>query len=268
LFLYNTNFILSLLFSSGDDKSVANLRFYTNTPLALGATVQLSANAATHATKALRLDVGDSATLFNGDGFDYACTLTAVTKNAVHASISGACQLHNESPLNITLLQAISSGDRMDYTIQKAVELGVTSIQPITSQRSLVKLSAERAEKRSEHWQNIVISACEQSGRSLVPKVNVTLNFNHLFDYLGKTTTADACKITLTPDAKQQLSSIVKPSGKIYLLIGAEGGLSDEEIALSVCHGFQTALLGGRILRTETAALAAIAAMQTLWGDF
>jgi 16S rRNA (uracil1498-N3)-methyltransferase len=268
LFLYNTDFILSLLFSSGDDKSVANLRFYTDTPLALGAAVQLSANAAAHATRALRLQVGDSATLFNGDGFDYECTLTSISKHAVHASISSACQLHNESPLNITLLQAISSGDRMDFTIQKAVELGVNSIQPITSQRSLVKLSAERAEKRNEHWQNIAISACEQSGRSVVPSVQATLSYSHVFAHLAQTSAADACKITLAPDAKQRLSAIAKPSGNLYLLVGAEGGLSDEEIALSVSHGFQTALLGGRVLRTETAALAAIAAMQTLWGDF
>lgn len=247
---------------------MANPRFYTNTPMTLGASVQLSANAAAHATRALRLEVGDNATLFNGDGFDYECTLTSVSKNAVHASISSACQLHNESPLNITLLQAISSGDRMDFTIQKAVELGVSSIQPVTSQRSLVKLSAERAEKRSEHWQNIVISACEQSGRSIVPKVNATLSYSHLFAHLAQTTSAGACKIILAPDAKQRLATMAKPSGNIYLLVGAEGGLSDEEIALAVSHGFQTALLGARVLRTETAALAAIAAMQTLWGDF
>lgn len=247
---------------------MANLRFYSNTPLAVGAAVQLSASAAAHATRALRLEVGASATLFNGDGFDYECTLTAVTKNAVHASISSASQLHNESPLNITLLQAISSGDRMDFTIQKAVELGVSSIQTITSQRSLVKLSAERAEKRCEHWQNIVISACEQSGRSTVPIVQATLSYNHVFAHLAQTAAADACKITLAPDAKQPLSTIARPSGNIYLLVGAEGGLSDEEIALAVSHGFQTTRLGGRVLRTETAALAAIAAMQTLWGDF
>lgn len=247
---------------------MANLRFYTNIPLALRASVQLSDSAAAHATRALRLSVGDSAIVFNGDGFDYECELTSIKKNTVIAQITAANQVSNESPLRITLLQAISSGDRMDFTIQKAVELGVTSIQPITSQRSVVKLSAERAEKRMEHWQNIAISACEQSGRAIVPTVSAPLSFSHLFAHLAKTPEPDACKITLAPDATQHLSSMAKPSGNIYLLIGAEGGFTDEEIALSIAHDFQAIQLGARVLRTETAALAAISAMQTLWGDF
>lgn len=247
---------------------MANLRFYTNEHLAIGQTIQLSESAATHATKALRLNVGDHATVFNGDGFDYSCELVSIKKNQVLATVLNAAQINNESPLNITLLQAISSGDRMDFTIQKAVELGVTSIQPITSQRSVVKLSSERAEKRTEHWQNVAISACEQSGRAFVPKVHAPLNFSSLFLHLTKTAPADACKITLAPDATHTISTITKPTGNIYLLIGAEGGLTDEEIVLSKAHGFQIVLLGPRILRTETAALTAIASMQTLWGDF
>lgn len=247
---------------------MANLRFYTNSTLTLGATVQLSESAATHATRALRLNVGDNAIVFNGDGFDYECELISIKKNTVFAAITAATQVTNESPLRITLLQAISSGDRMDYTIQKAVELGVTRIQPITSQRSVVKLSAERAEKRTEHWQNIAISACEQSGRAIVPAVSAPVSFSHLFASLTQTPEPDACKITLAPDATQHLSRIAKPGGNIYLLIGAEGGFTDEEIALSIVHGFQTIQLGARVLRTETAALAAMSAMQTLWGDF
>lgn len=247
---------------------MANLRFYTNENLIVGNTIQLSENAAAHATKALRLTVGDSAVVFNGDGFDYDCELVLVKKNSVLAKITGVNKVNNESPLRITLLQAISSGDRMDFTIQKAVELGVTSIKPITSQRSLVKLSAERAEKRTEHWQNIAISACEQSGRAIVPTVSAPLSFSHLFAHLAKVSAPDDCKITLAPDASHNLQSLAKPSGNIYLLIGAEGGLTNEEIALSKTHGFQSTLLGPRILRTETAALTAIAAMQTLWGDF
>lgn len=246
---------------------MANLRFYTDHPLTAGTTFELSESAATHATKALRLNVGDNVTVFNGDGFDYGCELTSVHKNKVLASVKSSIKVNNESPLQITLLQAISSGDRMDITIQKAVELGVTHIQPITSQRSVVKLSAERAEKRTEHWQNVAISACEQSGRAFVPKVSSPLSFSHLFLHLAKVVKADACKITLAPDAAQTLPAMTKPVGEIYLLIGAEGGLTDEEIALSIAHGFQTVLLGPRILRTETAALTAIASIQTLWGD-
>lgn len=247
---------------------MANLRFYTNTTLAIGSTFQLSESAAAHATRALRLNVGDSATVFNGDGFDYICTLTEIKKQAVFAVIHSAKKVTNESPLNITLLQAISSGDRMDFTIQKAVELGVTNIQPFMSQRSVVKLSSERAEKRTEHWQNIAISACEQSGRAFVPKVNAPLSVSQLFAQLNTITAPDACKITLAPNATANLKTMQKPTGNIYLLIGAEGGLSDDEIALSIVNGFQGIQLGARILRTETAALAATSAMQTLWGDF
>ena len=247
---------------------MANLRFYTNTPLVLDSEVQLSDSAAAHATRALRLKVGDCAVIFNGDGFDYECELTFIKKNAVFAKITATHSLLNESCLNVTLLQAISSGDRMDFTIQKAVELGVKSIQPFTSQRSLVKLTADRAEKRTEHWQNIAISACEQSGRSMVPTISAPISLSQLFTHLAKTASANAIKITLAPDASQRLNAIAKPNSDIYLLIGAEGGLSDDEIALSIKHGFQTLKLGPRILRTETASLAAIAAMQTLWGDF
>jgi len=155
----------------------------------------------------------------------------------------------------------------MDFTIQKAVELGVTSIQPVTSQRSVVKLSAERAEKRTEHWQNIAISACEQSGRAIVPNVLPPLTLSQFLQKY-KNDSAQALKITLAPTATQTLKSLTKPSHEIQLLIGAEGGLSNEEIALSQLHGFETITLGKRILRTETAGLAAIAAMQMLWGDF
>lgn len=244
---------------------MANLRFFTKAPLAVNTSLQLSESAAAHATRALRLDVGDSATVFNGDGFDYACTLTAVKKNNVTATITNATAIDNESPLNITLLQAISSGDRMDYTIQKAVELGVKNIQPISSQRSVVKLSAERAEKRTEHWQGVAISACEQSGRAFVPHVAAPLS---LENWLSKNPAHETTRILLNPVGASRLSEITKPTGEIQLLIGSEGGLSKEEIVLALSHGFQSIVLGPRILRTETAALTAISAMQLLWGDF
>jgi 16S rRNA (uracil1498-N3)-methyltransferase len=216
----------------------------------------------------LRLNVGDKAIVFNGDGADYGCELISIKKNVVHITILDATPIHNESPLNITLLQAISSGDRMDFTIQKAVELGVKHIQPISSQRSVVKLSAERAEKRTEHWQNIAASACEQSGRAFVPKVSTPLNFSQLFLNLGKTHSTDQLKITLAPNGNLLLKEIKKPVGEIFLLIGAEGGLTADEISLANANGFESVLLGPRILRTETAALAVISSLQTLWGDF
>jgi 16S rRNA (uracil1498-N3)-methyltransferase len=244
---------------------MANLRFFTDSPLALNTDVQLSENAAAHATRALRLNVGDHAIVFNGDGFDYACTLTSVKKNSVTVTITDANAISNESPLDITLLQGISSGDRMDFTIQKAVELGVRQIQPINSQRSVVKLTHDRAEKRVEHWQNIAVSACEQSGRAFVPKVLPPLT---LEGWLSQNPYNNTVRILLNPVGAKRLAEIQKPDTAIELLIGAEGGLSQGEIDLAISQSFQSIVLGPRILRTETAALTAISVMQSLWGDF
>jgi 16S rRNA (uracil1498-N3)-methyltransferase len=210
------------------------------------------------------MQVGEKAILFNGDGYDYLAELVVVSKNQVSVKVISSQLVGNESPLKITLLQGISAGDRMDFTIQKAVEMGVSSIQPISTQRSVVKLSAERAEKRLEHWQNVMISACEQSGRAVVPEIAAPVS---LAQWFGKKPTFDL-GITLAPTATQSLKELSKPTGNICLLIGAEGGLTDNEIDLASLQGFQPVTLGKRILRTETAALAAIAAMQILWGDF
>jgi len=244
---------------------MANLRFFTDSPLAVNTDIQLSENAAAHATRALRLNAGDNAIVFNGDGFDYECTLTSVKKNAVTATVTGAKKINSESPLNITLLQGISSGDRMDFTIQKAVELGVTLIQPINSQRSVVKLTQDRAEKRIEHWQNVAISACEQSGRAFVPKVLAPLS---LEAWLSQNPHTETTRILLNPIGAKRLTEIPTPSSAIELLIGAEGGLSNGEIDMASSQHFQSIVLGPRILRTETAALSAISVMQSLWGDF
>ena len=239
-------------------------RFYCPTILAPGAIVSLPPNAAAHASRSLRLQVGDKAVLFNGDGHDYTCELIAFQKGAVTAKVRGVHHNNAESPLRITLAQAISSGDRMDFTLQKAVELGVTAIQPIASQRSVVKLSGERAEKRREHWQNIVISACEQSGRAIVPEVAPPLSLPAWFSQ-----PADfAMRLTMSPAAAASLPELPAPSGEICLLVGCEGGLTEDEIDMASNMGFCSFRLGRRILRTETAPLAAIAALQTLWGDF
>ncbi|HYG32041.1 MAG TPA: 16S rRNA (uracil(1498)-N(3))-methyltransferase [Methylophilaceae bacterium] len=239
-------------------------RFYCPTLLAPGAIVSLPANAAFHASKSLRLKAGDMAILFNGDGHDYLCEFVGFQKNDVTAKIRSVSKNHTESPLRITLAQAISSGDRMDFTLQKAVELGVSAIQPIASQRSVVKLSGERAEKRREHWQNVVISACEQSGRAVVPEVAAPLS---LPAWLA-TQPAFAMRLTMSPSAGETLQDLPAPTGEICLLIGSEGGLTEDEISMASNSGFRSVKLGRRILRTETAPLAAIAAMQVLWGDF
>jgi 16S rRNA (uracil1498-N3)-methyltransferase len=153
----------------------------------------------------------------------------------------------------------------MDFTIQKAVELGVKKIQPINSQRSVVKLTQDRAEKRIEHWQNVAISACEQSGRAFVPKVLPPLS---LENWLSQNPYNNTLRILLNPVGAKRLNEIPKPASTIELLIGAEGGLSQGEIDLASSQNFQSIVLGPRILRTETAALTAISVMQSLWGDF
>lgn len=203
-------------------------------------------------------------TLFNGDGQDYSCELISVRKNEAVAKVKSVCQAQTESPLNVTLAQAISSGDRMDFTIQKAVEMGVTAIQPVASQRSIVKLAGERADRRREHWQNVAISACEQSGRAVIPEVFPPVP---LAIWLGNAQDF-ATRITLSPAADQTLHDLARPEGNICLLIGCEGGFTQDEINMASSQGFISVKLGKRILRTETAGLAALAALQILWGDY
>ncbi len=244
---------------------MANARFYHPHPLTLGTTATLSDNASAHATKALRLQIGDSLSLFNGDGFDYQCVLSSVKKTAATAQVMLKTTVSKESPLHITLLQGISSGTRMDYTIQKATELGVTCIQPLATERSVVKLSMDRAEKRLAHWQNIVHSACEQCGRASIPPVLAPLSLSH---WLANNSETNSTRILLNPVGATRLAALAKPEQAIALLIGAEGGLTEAEIQLASQHGFLSTVLGPRILRTETAALTAITVMQSLWGDF
>jgi 16S rRNA (uracil1498-N3)-methyltransferase len=239
-------------------------RFYCPNQLSIGTIIGLPENAAVHACRVLRLQVSDDVILFNGDGKDYLCQLLSIKKSDVTAIVTATHEIQRESILKVTLAQAISSGDRMDFTIQKAVEMGVTAIQPIASQRSVVKLSGERAEKRREHWQNVVISACEQSGRAVVPQVHAPLT---LANWLG-TAPVFSARITLSPAAILTLHELPVPQGEICLLIGSEGGLTSEEIDLAASRNFIPVRLGKRILRTETAALAALATMQTLWGDY
>lgn len=239
-------------------------RFYCDAKLGPGVQLELPDSAAHHANRVLRLKPGDEAVLFNGDGNDYQVKLLRVAKEGVTAKIVDWTTAARESSLQVTLAQAISSGDRMDFTLQKAVELGVDDIQPLAAERSVVKLSGERAEKRREHWQNVVISACEQSGRARVPQVEAPLP---MLNWLGAMP-GFALRIMLSPTAALALHDLPKPSGDICLLIGCEGGFAPLEIKAAESVGFTPVRLGARVLRTETAALAALSAMQTLWGDF
>jgi 16S rRNA (uracil1498-N3)-methyltransferase len=254
---------------------MSNLRFYSPDNLTTGATVKLSDNAAIHATKVMRLSAGDKLFLFDGHGSDFECELISLQKNTTLAKVLREKPIANESLINITLLLGISSGDRMDIGIQKAVELGVNKIVPIKTERSVVKLDEDKAKKRVEHWQNVVIAACEQSGRAKIPFVSKPESLSAWLQANIQEVSSDGnliseqkTRILLNPIGAKKLSELQKPAGEIQLLIGAEGGLSDKEIALAVAQGFQSIILGARILRTETAPLAAIATMNTLWGDF
>jgi len=217
-----------------------------------------------HMAHVLRLAPGDAVVVFDGRGREYRATIERIGKSGVSIRVGEAMLVDRESPLPVTLAQGISSGDRMDYTIQKAVELGVHTIQPLAMQRSVVRLSNERAAKRLAHWQAIAVAACEQCGRNRVPEV---LPVAALTSWLASIA-ADCRRLTLAPDAPRALREVERPSGSIVLLVGPEGGLAPREADDARAAGFEPVRLGPRVLRTETAALAALAAMQTLWGDF
>ena len=200
--------------------------------------------------------------LFNGDGNDYPSEILAISKTSVLVLVSSQLSLHNESSLNIHLAQGVSKGERMDFAIQKAVELGVSEITPVITERCAVKLSQERWDKKHEQWQKMIISACEQSNRNVLPKLNSAIDLS-----AWQKQTTDQTKIVLSPRSSQYLSHMSKPQQGVRLLIGPEGGLSDQEIYTCEQTGYFAANMGPRILRTETAALTAIAILQSLFGD-
>lgn len=252
-------------------------RFYLDQPLAPGARFSLPPGPARHAARALRLAENDAVTLFNGHGGEYAARIERIRKDEVAVAVTGFADIERESRLRLMLAQGISSGERMDYTLQKAVELGVAAIQPIAARRSVVKLAGERADKRTAHWQGVVASACEQCGRNRVPEVAAPLT---LADWLGRTTSRGQAAETdspgqrsmrllfLSPLAETRLPDLPAPAAMDCLVAGPEGGFEADEIAALHAAGAVPVRLGPRVLRTETAALAALAAMQALWGDF
>jgi 16S rRNA (uracil1498-N3)-methyltransferase len=240
-----------------------NPRIYQQGLFTINETVTLSEDAFGHAVRVLRLRAGDHIILFNGsESFQYSATLTEVSKKSAQVKINTKELVNSESPLNIHLGQGISRGDRMDFTLQKSVELGVNTITPLFTERCGVKLNAERLEKKRQQWQKIVISACEQSGRIYVPTVNEPMM---LADWLKQETSA--LKINLHPKAQHSIMTLPIENTRVRLLVGPEGGLDDEEIAQARQCQFHDVLLGPRVLRTETAALTAITALQCRFGD-
>lgn len=238
-------------------------RFYLPENLSVGQTVALPDNIVRH-LNVLRVRPNENITLFNGKGKAHAAQLTVLEKRRAEAEILHEDTTDNESPLNITLIQSISSGERMDFTLQKSVELGVTAIQPVISERCIVRLDGERAAKRLARWQEIVISACEQSGRNTVPPVLPIIGYREALDKMP----SESTKLIMSINRARKLGDIRQPSGAIVFMVGPEGGWTEQEEQQAFEAGFQAVTLGKRILRTETAPLAAIAAMQTLWGDF
>ena len=255
-------------------------RFYLDQPLALGAHFSLPPGPARHAARALRLEANDHIVLFNGRGGEYTAHIERIQKEEVAVRVTDFSDLERESRLRVMLAQGISSGERMDYTLQKAVELGVMAIQPIAAKRSVVKLAGERAERRVAHWQGVVASACEQSGRNQVPGVASPLSLagwlgTPIFHGLEPGVDSPPAGrrpagrlLFLSPQAEARLADLPAPTTMDCLVAGPEGGFEPDEIAALVAAGALPVRLGPRVLRTETAALAALAAMQTLWGDF
>jgi len=237
-------------------------RIYVPVPLHTGARVTLDQNAANHAVRVLRLAVGAPLILFNGEGGEYEGFIDSIDRHSVTITVGDFRGLGRESPLDITLVQGVSRGERMDYTLQKAVELGVTRIVPVLSERSVVKLAGERLQRRLHHWQGVVTSACEQCGRDRVPTVGDIIALN---DWLP--TAGEGLKLVLYHKAEHGLSAIDSVPNSITLLIGPEGGLSDAELQGAAAYGFTPLRLGPRVLRTETAAVVILTALQTLWGD-
>ncbi|HFC8828998.1 TPA: 16S rRNA (uracil(1498)-N(3))-methyltransferase [Neisseria subflava] len=238
-------------------------RFYVDFALSPDSVVELPDNVVRH-LNVLRVKNTEEIVLFNGNGKAYPALPEVLEKRRASVRILREEATDNESPLNITLVQAVSAAERMDFTLQKSVELGVAEIRPVISERCVVRLSGERAEKRVARWQEIVVSACEQSGRNIVPKVLPLTTYVQALQQLPQETT----KLLMSLNRAQKLSDVRPQSGKVVFMVGPEGGWTEKEEQQAFDAGFQSVTLGKRVLRTETASLAAIAAMQTLWGDF
>jgi 16S rRNA (uracil1498-N3)-methyltransferase len=236
-------------------------RFYVAQPLGSGQALELPADSAHHALNVLRIRAGEEVTLFDGRGGEYAARVSSIQKKRVHLEVQRHEAVERESPLHVVLVQGVSAGERMDFTIRKAVELGVAEIRPVLTASSVSRPKGERAASRQAHWQRIAISACEQCGRNTVPAVG------EIRDVPGGPFEPDVLKLLLSPGAALSLSRT--PAGKRYVIAtGPEAGFSPAEEDRFVKAGFQPVGLGPRVLRTETAALAALAALSALRGDF
>jgi len=247
----------------GDNAKMRVARIYLDNRLTKGGRVNLTGKSANHVKQVLRLGTGDMLRLFNGDGHDFTAQIESIDRNHVWVSIGDPVKVNSESPIRISLLQGICRGQRMDLLIQKATELGVHDIQPVVSDRVVVKLDDQRARKKIVHWQAIAIGASEQSGRAVVPEIKRPLPLASVCDLLDDET----AKIFLDPSGQDRLSPSLGTAGKVAVLIGPEGGLSPTERETIKGAGYSCVSLGPRTLRTETAPIAAISIIQYLVGD-
>lgn len=238
-------------------------RIFIDTDLNENTQINLPDSTFQHVCKVLRLKSGHPVRVFNGKGGQYHATLCDVEKRSANLSISHFEPLHNESPIQVTIGQTLSRGERMDYAIQKSVEAGVYAIQPLFSERCEVKLQADRLEKRLTHWQQVAISAAEQCGRGFVPQVHFPIELEEWLDKCKEMLT-----LTLHHHSAKPINQFQCPENKqVSLLIGPEGGLTENEVQLSESKGFKAISLGPRVLRTETAPVVALSVINTLWGD-
>ncbi len=239
------------------------IRLYVDQSLTLNAELELAGTARHYAVNVLRVHKNSSLILFNGRGYDYPCEILAITKKTVAVRITGQLKVTNESPLRTHLLLGVSKGSRMDYAIQKTVEAGVTNVHPIITQRTVVKSATKLNTNKRRHWQRIIINACEQCARAQLPTLHDAMHLARL-----ETLNRDEHGFVFDIHADQTLAGFSQGTYRsVWLLVGPEGGLTSSEIDLATARGYQAATFGARVLRTETAALAALLAAQLLWGD-
>jgi 16S rRNA (uracil1498-N3)-methyltransferase len=239
------------------------IRVHVEAALAPGVRIALAVAAAEHVRRVLRLGVGDAVTLFNGDGEDYPARIASLSRGKVEVAVEGRSPARAESPLAVTLVQGIARNERMDLVVQKTTELGVGAIVPVATARSVVKLDRDNRERKLAHWRGIVVAACEQCGRARLPSVAEPRT---LADYLAAPP-AGCARLLLAADVQVSLAAAAHGLSAVEVLIGPEGGLTDGEREAAIAVGYRTCRLGPRVLRSETAAVAALAVLQSVAGD-
>jgi 16S rRNA (uracil1498-N3)-methyltransferase len=239
-------------------------RVHVAGPLVCGERVRLQGNAASHITRVQRLRVGAALVVFDGNGGEYQGSIDKAHGGEVLVAVGARADTERESPLAVTLAQGISRGERMDLVVQKATELGVSRLVPLLTERSVVRLTAQQSDRKVNHWRAIVVAACEQCGRNRLPSVAAPLP---LAEFLKGSAAAAGTRLLLSPSGTATLEDLPQPGAGITVLVGPEGGLTDEEEKSAGAAGFATLRLGPRVLRTETAAIAALALLQRQFGD-